>query len=158
MSESGPQQTSLLGLLNKLVEPGDPPPVSMMPQTWGWGFLAMVAGILAVLSIVYFYRRWCANAYRRSALGALEQAHGAPEEIAAILRRTALAAFPRKDVAGLTGADWLRFLSSTCKKSPFDGAVGDALLLAPYRDIPPSAELEDAAARWIRSHRREGSR
>lgn len=158
MSESGPQQTSLLGLLDKLIEPGDPPPVSMMPQTWGWVFLAIAAGILAVLSIVCLYRRWRANAYRRSALAALEQAHGAPEEIAAILRRTALAAFPRKEVAGLTGADWLKFLGSTCKESPFDGAAGDALAMAPYRKIPPSAELEAAAVRWIRSHRREGGR
>jgi len=158
VSESRSQQTSLLDLLDKLVEPGDPPPVSMMPQTWGWGALAIAVIILAVLAGFRLYRSWRANAYRRSALGALAQAQGVPEEIAAIVRRTALAAFPRKDVAGLTGADWLHFLRTTCKGSPFDGAAGEALTAAPYRDVPPSAELETAAARWIRSHRREGSR
>lgn len=156
MSDTAPQQASLLGLLDKLVEPGDPPPVSMMPQTWGWVLLAIAVGILASLASLHLYRSWRANAYRRSALKELERAHGAPEEIAAVLRRTALAAFPRRDVAGLTGADWLQFLRATCKRRLFEGPVGDTLTTAPYREMPPCSELEDAAAQWIKSHRGGG--
>lgn len=158
MSETEPARTSLLDLLDKLVEPGDPPLVSMMPQTWGWVFLAIVAGVLAVLASLRLYRTWRANAYRRSALKELAKAQGKPEKIAAILRRTALAAFPRKEVAGLTGPDWLQFLKKTCKGSPFEGAAGDALTKAPYQDMPPSSDLEDAASYWIRQHRQGGSR
>lgn len=158
MSESGPQQTSLLGLLDKLIEPADPPPVSMMPQTWGWLLLAIVLCILLLLASLHLYGRWRANAYRRFALRELEQAAGSPEEIASILRRTALAAYPRREVAGLTGADWLKFLRASCRTNLFEGSAGDALVTAPYRDVPLSSELQDDAAKWIRSHSLGSSR
>jgi len=155
MSETSTELVTLVDLLDRLAEPADPPPVSMMPQTWGWGVLAVLLVLaLAALSI-WLFRRYRANAYRRRALSDLRRLSQDPAAIALLLRRTALAAFPRRDVAGLTGKAWLAFLSGTGRACRFEGDPGETLLQAPYRATAPSRELAALAERWIRSHRRE---
>ncbi|MDM9646782.1 DUF4381 domain-containing protein [Rhizobium sp. S163] len=97
-----------------------PTPVSWLPQTWGWGMLAGV--ILALLATWVFIalRRYRRNAYRREALRILETIQtdmAAPERrsdgvrrISELLKRTALAAWPRQSVAPITGDRWTAFL------------------------------------------------
>jgi len=159
MSETADQDAgyeTLAGLIGELVEPAPPPPVSMMPQTWGWVGLAL---LLLGLGI-WAFRRWQrvrrANAYRRAALSELAGAQTVAE-IATLLRRTALAAYPRARVAGLAGADWLAFLAQSGGRS-FSGAAGDELLSAPYRSgaAPASDDLKAAVRGWITQHRADG--
>ncbi|WP_269581197.1 DUF4381 domain-containing protein [Roseibium sp. Sym1] len=155
MSEKPPEHATLVELLNRLTEPIDPPPISMMPQTWGWAALGGLL-LLALLSLaIRAYRHHRANAYRREALAKLKAASNDPARIALILRRAALAAYPRRDVAGLTGQSWLAFLNRTGRGVLFEGAPGRLLLKAPYRAAQRVPELEKLAERWIRSHRRE---
>ncbi|QDL90406.1 DUF4381 domain-containing protein [Paroceanicella profunda] len=147
--------TTLIDLLDMLAEPPAPPPVAMTPQTWGWGaLLALVLLALAWLA----WRTWRhrrANAYRRAALAELAAAGDDPARIAGILRRTALAAWPRTRVASLTGPDWLAFLDATGGTGFVDGP-GAALARAPYRDgQAPVPGLGDLAAGWVRRHRVE---
>jgi hypothetical protein len=147
--------TSLIGLIDQLVEPHEPPPVAMTPQTWGW---AVLAALLA-LALVWFgwraWRRWRANAYRRAALAELAAAGDDPARVAEILRRAALAAWPRERVGSLTGREWLAFLDAT-GGTGFVAGPGAALVEAPYRrGDSPVPGLGEVAARWVRRHRVE---
>lgn len=145
--------TSLIDLIDRLAEPPEPAPIPLTPQTWGWAALALLL-IAALLLTVW---RWIAHrragAYRRAALAELEAATTAAE-VAAILRRAALAAWPRAQVAGLTGDAWTDFLASTGRDG-FPPEAGEELCTAPWRDTkaPPSPELRRAAERWLRTHR-----
>lgn len=148
---------SLIDLLDKLVDPVEPPPVSMMPQTWGWAVIAILILVAFVLAGLRSVRRYRANAYRRAALHALQTGRNDPQAIAAILRRAALAAYPRRDVAGLAGKDWLRFLDSRIGGEAFQAGAGQAVATAPYVSTAPDAALPALAERWIKYHRPEAA-
>jgi uncharacterized iron-regulated membrane protein len=147
-----PPPNNLIDLLDRLVLPGEPPPVSMMPQTWGWVALGLILLALSGYGLWRYLRHRRANAYRRAALHLLAECHDDPARIAEILRRTALAAFPRADVASLTGDGWLRFLDQHAKGASF-ASKGQAIAIAPYRPMPADPALTRAAEAWIRQHR-----
>ncbi len=154
MSGEQPPVT-LVDLLDRLIPMADPEPVSMVPQTAGWAVLAvLLAGVLSYGGW-RIWHRFRANAYRRAALQALDRAGGNPKALASLLRRTALAAYPRRDVAALTGDDWLHFLDETSGIKEFSSGAGQALARAPYqRFSAPSPEAAALARFWIRRHRR----
>lgn len=146
-----PEFLSLVDMINALVEPPAPEPVSYVPQTWGWAVLAglILAGLVWALRRYAVHRR--ANAYRLAALAALDRA-ATTADVARILRQTALAAYPRQDVASLIGESWITFLSRT---GPAPFPAGQELTSGPYRaPKPPSPALRQAAADWIQRHER----
>lgn len=143
--------TTLVDLIDRLVEPTAPDPVPLTPQTWGWAILAAVVAAALALFIRRQLLRYRANAYRREALAELASCGDDPAEVAAILRRAALCAWPRGQVASLTGQAWLRFLDDN---GGFPRDEGAELLSAPWRpDRKPSPSLRRAAEDWIRNHR-----
>ena len=152
------QPVTLLDLLDRLIEPPEPPPVSMMPQTWGWVALALILLAVCLFVAMHLWRRYRANAYRRYAVKELEAAKDDPAAIAAILRRTALAAYPRSDVAGLTGDDWLRFLDARVSGKDFLEGSGRLVAVAPYRATESEPALYAVAKDWIVRHRPEKTR
>ncbi|MEM8606207.1 MAG: DUF4381 domain-containing protein [Myxococcota bacterium] len=139
-----------------------PDRVPMTPQTIGWAVLgALLLGVLAWVAWVAV-RRFRDNRYRRAALRELDVIRRAPEShgdsLPALLKRTALGAFPRGDVASLTGEPWLTFLERTCPGAGFDHTVGDTLVRLAYRGsggISPAdmSRLIDVSEAWIRGHR-----
>ncbi|MEM1235711.1 MAG: DUF4381 domain-containing protein [Pseudomonadota bacterium] len=147
--------TNLADLMAELIPPPEPEPISLLPQTLGWPLLA----IILIVAVVVFGRRYVkarrAEAYRAAALTALDEAGSASLAVATVLRQTALAAYPRSQVAGLYGQDWLEFLKATSNDSRFLGDAGQALVTAPYAG---SAALPDATLglvrHWIRRHDR----
>lgn len=146
---SGRSVTTLIDLLDQLAEPAEPAPVSMMPETIGWAVLVALVGWLVVRTV----RRRRANAYRREALALLAGAGDDARAIAPILRRTALAAYPRERVASLSGAAWLAFLDRTGGGPGFRSGPGKALVSAPYRDAERETPgLGALAAGWVRRH------
>ena len=147
---------NLVDLLDKLVVPPEPAPVSMVPQTAGWIIVAALLLVMMALAVVRHVRQRRRNAYRRAALAALEDAGDDPAQIAVVLRRCALAAYPRAKVAGLSGEDWLAFLDETLGRSAFSSGPGQHLATAPYRaTTPASPELAALARDWITGHRSE---
>ena len=95
-----------------------PREVSLLPQTWE-ARLAVVLLLAALSAALWRYahlRR--VNRYRRQALAELSQIEHAPKsaspellsKLTVLVRRTALAAFPREQVAPLIGPAWLSFL------------------------------------------------
>ena len=147
----------LLDRMHGLEMPG---PVSWMPQTFGWWVLVAWANVMATLGIwrIVAYRR--RNRYRREALvllAAIEShAGGCPQaagQIAALLKRTALVAYPRKEVASLYGTDWSEFLCQSANHDAQIVAAADTLAMAAYRTDVDGAALYSPARRWIQVHR-----
>ena len=148
-------QLDLVELLQKLEPIPEPAPLSLWPQTAGWIWLGLFLLILLILGV----RRWLqcrrANAYRRAALAEIDSAGKDPVVIATILRRTALAAFPREQVAALHGESWLQFLDRSYGGQGFTQGPGRALTIAPYREDADAAGLQPLVIEWIKQHRVE---
>ena len=149
----GKNLPQLLDLLHDIVMPE---PVAMTPQTIGWLVVGVWLGAVLVILAVHAAIRWRRNRYRRDAARALDSLRGddgtAPA-VALIVKRTALTAYPRADVAHLYGADWAAFLRRT---APGDRSVdrhADELAAAAYRPGIDGSALIGPAKRWVRAHR-----
>lgn len=156
--------------LDKLQEIRLPAPVAWTPQTVGWYVLAALAALGLLWLARALARRWAANRYRRAALAELAGIKGrlggetgparALAEIPALLKRTALATFPREEVAGLSGETWLGFLDSSAGTTDFSSGPGQMLADLPYSPAAQSPPADDirqllsVSQRWIRRHRR----
>jgi len=158
--------------LEKLHEILLPEPVSWMPQTIGWyvvfGLILVVAGRWVYRSL----RRLQKNRYRRLALAELAVIEGElkqPErrakalaEIPALLKWTALSAFPRVEVAELSGERGLAFLDKTMGGKDFVEGVGRLLPELAYAPALEITKLSDESIsdllqivrRWIKMHGR----
>jgi len=131
-----------------------PPPVPWWPLAPGWWVLLAATVLIAALLGHRALRRWRANAYRRAALVQLREARS-PTDVNTILKRTALAAFPRADVARLAGPAWSNWLCETAG-ADLDREIADSLALNSFRreDRADLAAAKELARRWIRRHRR----
>ncbi len=145
---------TLVELLDLLESIPEPPQVSLWPQTAGWVWLGLVVACVAA----WLGRRWLmnrrANAYRRAALKAIAAAGDDPAALAAVLRRAALAGYPRAEVAGLYGEDWLAFLDEAYGGTGFREGPGRLLAVAPYAPARSAPNLAPLAALWVRHHHR----
>ena len=145
---------TLVELLELLEPAPEPLPVLLWPQTAGWLWLAISLSAGALWLLCRWARHRRANAYRRAALREIAAVGDDPAALAKILRRTALAAFPRVEVAGLYGEDWLGFLDRTYGGSEFRHGAGRAFAVVPYVQAEVSSDLAPLAVEWIRRHRR----
>jgi hypothetical protein len=156
--------------LERLHESVLPPPVSWVPQAPGWYVVLGLALFAAGLWTFATLQRHKRQRYRRSALDELAVIErslllpgGRAEALTAVavlLKRTALAAFPRAEVASLAGDAWLSFLDRTMGAQGF--TEGDGRLLAELAYAPGArlSQLPDdsvagllrLARRWISSH------
>lgn len=156
--------------LQKLADIAQPQPVSWIPQTWGWAVLAALAAALLAWGLWRWRRHRIRNRYRREALVALDRIEAglddrdsradAASEAAALLKRVALAAWPRQAVAALSGAEWVDFLRETGGAATFPDAAAALLDDAEYRGPLPALGMANAdekaffaaARRWIEGH------
>jgi len=148
------------------------PPVSWWPPAPGW---YLVSGFLVVaLSWLGWrrYRRWRADAYRRAALKELkalsaqrengEEIRKALASLPVLLKRTALAVWPRERVAGLSGRSWLEFLDATGNTRDFTEGPGRVLPDLAYTGSAMASSFTEerldsliqCAGRWIRRHKK----
>jgi Ca-activated chloride channel family protein len=147
-----------------LIEIPLPREVSLWPQTWE-AQIAIVLLLVAVTAAAWhLLHRRRVNRYRCEALAELNQIERArnaarPDSVlrlTVLVRRTALAAFPREQVAPLLGPAWLAFLDRSYGGHEFSEGVGRLLISGPYRQLPPDdAELKSLVVlirRWIRGH------
>jgi hypothetical protein len=134
--------------LRDIVMPVPPPLWPPAPDAW----LLLVVVIAAVTTVLYQWRRRRrANAYRRAGLSLLHEACTV-HEISVILKRVALAAFPREQVASLYGDAWGAFLSQSCGRRDFSPLIEAA------PDTPADNKARRLAATWIRRHRIPGGK
>ena len=152
--------------LNDIVLPAT---VGWRPLAGGWYVLLGLALIFLSWFVYKSVRDWKANRYRRSALTELEVLSegiqnpagrsSSLRKIPALLKRTALAAYPRNEVAMLTGEDWFRFLNSTARKQSFTENTFNTLNHISYTtgdldNINGEAAnaLVDACRQWLKHH------
>jgi len=149
-----------------------PAPIPGWPPAPGWywllGFILIVVVALVVRGII----RWQHNRYRREALAELhhlgsdlklpEQRAPALLALAGLLKRTALTAFPREQVATLTGTPWFEFLDRTGRGTTFRDGLGAVLENALYDprtvaglEEPTLEKLTSAVRQWIQHHSSE---
>jgi hypothetical protein len=156
--------------LQTLADIAVPPPIPWMPQTWEWAALAILLAALVLWGIWRWYRHRVENRYRREALDALsvlesqlDAAHSRAEALAAtarLIKRTALAAWPRATVASLSGADWVAFLRDHAGGTAFPDDAAIVLDDAEYGGVRSLEAIPEdrarafvaAARRWIEVH------
>src|SRR5262245_53317744 len=146
--------------LNRLHDIVAPSPVPWWPPAPGWYWVLGFLLIVLLVLILALFLRWQRNRYRREALEIWKAEFGqlsdpnsrAPSivRLTELLKRTALSAFPRDEVAGLTGAAWFSFLDRTAANSSFSAGNGKLLEGAAY-DSVFAATVDEAQARAVAS-------
>ena len=162
---------SVRAALEKLTDIVAPPPVSFVPQTWGWGALAAIGLVLVAWGLVRWRRHRQANRYRAEALAELARIErritqgpdpaGALAAIRPLLKRVALAAWPRPRVASLAQTHWVDFLRVAEGESALPVPLAKLLNDIEYRSTKELAAISaddaracvEVAKHWIEAHR-----
>lgn len=159
-------QASLQNLHDIIV----PQPVPWWPPAPGWYVTGGIIFLLFTWISWRFYTRWRSNAYRRISIKELgiirnnihsNQLKPSLRELSKLVKRTALAVWPREQVASLTGSEWLRFLDQTGNTDVFTKGDGRLLAELGYEKKQKLADLSDEqigsllniTEKWIREHR-----
>ena len=142
------QDPASLARLHDVVEPDT---VSFWPPAPGWWIVLAATATMAGALCWNGYVAWRRNAYRRAALAELPTTE--PTRIPALLKRVALAAYPREQVASLSGDAWLEFLERT-GGVPMHRGLLDLAYCVKANDV---AAIRAACANWIRRHDRSAT-
>ena len=143
-----PQDAASLQNLRDVAVPEPPPLWPPAPGVW----VLIIISVALLLALALWWRRARArNAYRRAGLVLLKHARTV-REVNIIVKRVALAAFPRSKVAPLWGDEWVAFLDGTCGRARF-ASLGEM-----DTDAEASSKLYSKAGTWIRHHRAPGAK
>ena len=155
------QSTDPLAQLRDIHAPGV---LDAWPPALGWWLIATLCLLITIAALIWLLRVWSSNRYRREALRELnnfftiwdkdKDDHAYLQSLQNLLKRTALTAFPRELVAGLTGEAWVQFLDQTTDRNDFRIGKGEALIDRGYHadfsvDV---ASLHSLAKKWIEKH------
>lgn len=159
------------GSLQNLHDIVVPDPTPFWPPAPGWYAMGMVALVLACWIGCKWCLRWQNNRYRREALEELSRVAAgslkstsrikALQNLNPLLKRTALAVWPRTEVADLTGDGWLAFLNRTGDTAFFGHEPARLLSEVSFVNEDKLSNLSDsqvaglisAARLWIKHHR-----
>lgn len=149
------------GSLDRLHDIVVPPPVGWWPLAPGWWVVVATGLVLLTVGVVKIVFRWQRDRYRRQALQELAHLSPTVEQLATVaelVKRVALAAYPRERVASLIGRPWLTFLDETGGNGAFATGPGQYLELATFGRPPALSnsqvtELWTAVRHWIAHHR-----
>lgn len=165
---SAPPLPEIFGnyVLGDLVEVVSPEAISWLPQTAGWACLGALLLVWLLRSGWRRLRYWYRNRYRREAAARLQQlaANDGDEawlvELNKLVKLTALAAFPREQVARLSGDEWTEFLNCHCSTTPFSDEQCRLLAIGAYRhttlEKDARQQLVAACLDWVRNHESPG--
>ncbi|WP_419419667.1 DUF4381 domain-containing protein [Legionella sp. D16C41] len=149
-------------VLAKLHDIHLPNPIGWWPLAPGWYILIGLIIIIVSLLITIAYRYYKYGRAKRQAyqlLAKYEQDYLQNSDtsttcakVSELLRRVALAYFPRQEVASLQGEAWINFLNNSSKDINFN-AVRQYLLEMPYQNQSQKANLKPLFTRayaWIK--------
>ncbi|MHC5110526.1 MAG: DUF4381 domain-containing protein [Planctomycetota bacterium] len=155
-----------LDLLHDIVVP---PPVGWWPPAPGWYVILFTTLALLLVAVIWVVVRWRANAYRRTAIRELQTLQQDAQDkppaevinaVASLVKRVALAAYPRAEVASLSGPEWVAWLNQHGKDAVWCDDAASLLAESRFRNrscAPPDhaqcAALLEAAQTWVKLHR-----
>ncbi len=140
--------------------------MSWWPLAPGWWILAAAILVCVIAGVYFIWRKRRDNRYRRLALAELDQLYLAfqqhqdslkfLQQLSQLLRRAALVAFPRDQVAALNGEDWVKFLADSANMPVFSDQYKQLLSCGLYQPHPSyeSEQLRDHCRQWIGKHKR----
>lgn len=146
-----------LGDFNEVVSP---PAIDWLPQTPGWYVVGVL--VLAWLGRLSWLklRHWYRNRYRREAAAHLQGLTLSPDSLGDMnqtLKLSALVAFPRQEVAALSGEHWTAFLNAQCEQPPFSVTQCQMLSQGVYQqqslDPVSGEQLRQACLAWVSQHK-----
>lgn len=118
-------------------------PISIWPLAPGWYLLGAFILVIASVFYLFFYRWYRKNAAKRVALRRVTKIEMKYKqngdstyvlgELSKLIRRVTLAYFPRKDVAGLQGEQWISFLKNHTSNKKLKDALATALAEGAYQ-------------------------
>ncbi|WNM61132.1 DUF4381 domain-containing protein [Candidatus Nitrospira neomarina] len=138
-----------------------PPPISLWPPAPGW-WITVGLVIMAVMLFLWILRNRRRKQSWRLAmneLSAIKQHYDTHRDdqwliqrLSIMIRRYAIASFPRTEVAGLAGISWLQFLDRSGRTNQFTDGVGRLFSSGPYQQqtAVSAAELVPLVEQWIR--------
>ncbi len=141
-----------------------PEPISWWPLASGWWLLLACLVLLAV--IVFFIKKVhkskqlnreinieikkIKTQFRRT-----KNKYELAQSLSILLRRSSISFYSEKDIAGLTGEQWLAFLDDTTSETngssnakKFQSKTGNALIVAPY--LPKTSNFDFDAQALVR--------
>ena len=133
-------------------------------ETPGWYLVAGLLLLVAVLLFVKWLKRYRKNAYRREALRNLriieDKSYKQKDvlclnDVLVLLKLVAIEAFGRQQVAQLYGNDWLEFLESKGKNTPFTHykqPIVNTLYDTIEVDVKEKKALIELSKQWIKTH------
>jgi len=142
----------------------EPDAVRFSFETAGWDLL----GIFLLLMVIFMFFRWLnhyrKNAYRREALKKIARIKQNTQnkneanqlnDIWVLLKVVAMETFGRQQVAQLYGNDWLEFLESKGKDTPFSQYkehIANTLHNVIPVDLKETEALIELSKKWISTH------
>lgn len=128
-------------LLQQLRDIHYPMPISFWPLAVGWYVLIFIFLATLLLGLYYWYKTYRKHRVKRLVLQRLQELEtqqseynqAISDELSMLLKRAALAKYPRHEVAGLYGEEWLGFLDTTAATKDFSQGCGRLLLDTPYQ-------------------------
>lgn len=141
------------------IDPGSlfvPEAVHFSFNSPGW---YLVGGILLLFAVLLFFR-WLKlyrkNAYRREALKTmLNYERTSLNDILILLKQVAMKTYGRQQVAQLYGSQWLEFLESKGKNTPFTqyaNCIESSLYESAGKKMKETKELIELSKTWIKTH------
>lgn len=142
-----------------------PAPVSWWPLAPGWYVLSGLLLLMVFILCYRLYQRYLDARPKKQALQLLAEYYRQYEQegnsqltsarLSELLKRVALAYYPREKVAGLKGEAWIQFLNSTAKNVNFN-PVKDLLLELPFQPEQrrPLKPLFTRTQDWIKQRRK----
>jgi Domain of unknown function (DUF4381) len=142
----------------------EPEAIAFSFDTIGWKVLGATLLITILYFMVKFAIKYHKNAYRRAALSILvqikaqfsikEEASGLNDTLV-LLKQVSITTFGRARIANLTGTEWLKFLESKAKGTPFlkyEMAISNCLYTKNHVDVDVALEVMELSKKWINTH------
>lgn len=140
----------------------EPEAIGWWPPAIGWWILAIAVPLL-IIFLIWVYKRLTRKTALKTAKKILFQIKQDASrnnlqklcDLSVLVRRVAISLSPREKAAGLTGRQWLEFLDSSVKGTPFSEGIGQLLADAPYRNTQPTeteiSQLIELCENWLKA-------
>ncbi|TQI72425.1 uncharacterized protein DUF4381 [Bosea sp. AK1] len=136
-----------------------PEPISFWPPAAGVWIVGVTVGAMLAVVAWRALRRYRADAYLRGAEAEIDALAGGgaetAEAVSAVLKRAAIVAYGREEVASLTGPGWATFIKQTTPAGIQTADLGEGLtdMFVPGARAPGESALVAQAKDWLRGQR-----